>query len=172
MPELNSLTVVQLKQLLKEQGLTISGKKSELISRLESHDEVFLSLEEDSNSNQTKVEPSEKIVINCPLCGRKITYPSNHLGRISCPSCNRFFKPSTSIVSDGPKFGKFLLLSSLVVFVLTIVIALIVGYNDTSSQDGQLGSGMAAGFVFMGGMMISGTLFALSLVFTLVKNLL
>ena len=32
MDDFNSLTVVELKQLLREQGLSVSGKKSELIS--------------------------------------------------------------------------------------------------------------------------------------------
>jgi hypothetical protein len=46
MEEFNSLTVVELKQFLREQSLTVSGKKSELISRLEEPHEEFLVIDE------------------------------------------------------------------------------------------------------------------------------
>ncbi len=42
MSGLNSLTVIELKQLLREQDRTVSGNKSELISRLEDFRERFL----------------------------------------------------------------------------------------------------------------------------------
>ena len=50
MSGLEKLTVVELKQLLTDKGLAISGKKSELIERLVSNDEQgFTELEENAN---------------------------------------------------------------------------------------------------------------------------
>ncbi len=49
-PGFNSMTVVQLKKLCKERGLKVSGKKAELISRLEEKtiaDEELISLDEE-----------------------------------------------------------------------------------------------------------------------------
>ena len=47
MSELSDLTVAQLKELLKEAGLPVSGKKADLISRLEEVEEHDDDIEED-----------------------------------------------------------------------------------------------------------------------------
>ncbi|MDE0574156.1 MAG: SAP domain-containing protein, partial [Candidatus Poseidoniales archaeon] len=47
MSELSDLTVAQLKELLKEAGLPVSGKKADLIVRLEEAEEHDDDIEED-----------------------------------------------------------------------------------------------------------------------------
>ena len=51
MSEYSDMTVAQLKELLKEAGLPVSGKKADLISRLEdaeSHEDDVEEVEEDN----------------------------------------------------------------------------------------------------------------------------
>jgi hypothetical protein len=58
MKRLEKLTVAELKQLLEEQGLVISGKKSELIDRLMANKEKEISeLVEDSNQQLSFLKP-------------------------------------------------------------------------------------------------------------------
>ena len=47
MSELSDLTVAELKELLRESGLTVSGKKADLIARLEEADEHDEDIEEE-----------------------------------------------------------------------------------------------------------------------------
>ena len=47
MSELSDLTVAQLKELLKEAGLPVSGKKADLIARLEEAEEHDDDIEEE-----------------------------------------------------------------------------------------------------------------------------
>ena len=46
MDEFDSLSVVEIKQLLRDKGLRVSGKKSELIARLSESEEKFLAFDE------------------------------------------------------------------------------------------------------------------------------
>lgn len=46
MKDLNSLTIVELKKILKEQNLTVSGNKPELISRIEEFQDNFLAIDD------------------------------------------------------------------------------------------------------------------------------
>ena len=57
MRDLNSLTVKELKQLLREQDLTVSGNKSELISRLEDFREDFLSIDDEETTSVVTSNP-------------------------------------------------------------------------------------------------------------------
>ncbi len=67
-----SLTVIQLKEKLKEEGLPISGKKDVLISRLKEHHESA---------------PNEKFSAECVNCKSNLRFPSEYSGRIRCPNC-------------------------------------------------------------------------------------
>tara|TARA_B100001996_G_scaffold264323_1_gene206209 strand:- start:4029 stop:4928 length:900 start_codon:yes stop_codon:yes gene_type:complete len=67
-----ALTVIQLKEKLKEEGLPISGKKDVLISRLKEHHESV---------------PSEKFSAECVNCKSNLRYPRKYSGRIRCPNC-------------------------------------------------------------------------------------
>jgi len=174
---LNSLTVVELKQRLREHGVPISGNKSELISRLEEQEEQeeeFLVLdEEDTTSALIKArgkkivieKPSEKLEIGCPLCGVKLRYPRNYLGNLNCPSCSRSFKPATSEVPTKIPIGGILFLSSIGVFLLSFMMAML-------AEDPDCGGGLecaysTAAMIMAGGLIISAILFGLSVIYTL-----
>ena len=175
---LNSLTVVELKQRLREHGVPVSGNKSELISRLEEQEEQeeeFLVLdEEDTTSALIKArgkkivieKPTEKLEIGCPLCGVKLRYPRNYSGNLNCPSCGRSFRPATSEVPTKIPIGGILFLSSIGVLLLSIVIAMVADSSD--SCDGGLGCGYSTeAIIVAGGLVLSAILFGLSIIYTL-----
>ena len=89
--DLNSLTVVELKKLLKDQDLPVSGNKSELISRLEENENL-------STINDVKIE---KLAIKCPSCNSILRYPHEYYGKLRCPTCSRTFNPSSPITSNS-----------------------------------------------------------------------
>ncbi|HIG03597.1 MAG TPA: hypothetical protein EYQ53_04365 [Candidatus Poseidoniales archaeon] len=88
--DLNSLTVVEIKQLLKEQDLPVSGNKSVLISRLEESDSEFYLFDEEENEDFSPI----KTEVDCPNCDSLLKYPSDYLGKLSCPSCKKTFNPT------------------------------------------------------------------------------
>lgn len=89
--DLNSLTVVELKKLLKDQDLPVSGNKSELISRLEENENLSI-------INDVKIE---KLAIKCPSCNSILRYPHEYYGKLRCPTCSRTFNPSSPITSNS-----------------------------------------------------------------------
>jgi hypothetical protein len=120
--DLNSLTVVELKKLLKDQDLPVSGKKSELISRLE----------ETENVPPIQDEKVEKLTIACPSCNSNLRYPHEYYGKLRCPTCSRTFNPASPNTSGSNikplgaiLFGTLaLVLITALVFVYFIVIPL------------------------------------------------
>ena len=120
MLDLNSLTVVELKQRLKDQALSVSGNKSELISRLEENDSTHL----------TSVEQVEKLTIACPSCNSILRYPHDYDSKLRCPTCSRTFNLSSPITSGSNikplgalLFGSLtLVLIAVLIFVYVIVI--------------------------------------------------
>ncbi len=74
MDDFYSLTVVQLKERLKEKGLPVSGKKADLIARLK----------EDSGGSFVL---GEKYEIECSACPTILRVPCDYSGRITCPKC-------------------------------------------------------------------------------------
>ena len=120
--DLNSLTVVELKKLLKDQDLPVSGNKSELISRLE----------ENENLSTISAEKIEKLAIKCPSCNSILRYPHEYYGKLRCPKCSRTFNPSSPITSGSQikplgviLFGTLaLVLIAVLLFVYFIVIPL------------------------------------------------
>ncbi|MDP6870408.1 MAG: SAP domain-containing protein [Candidatus Poseidoniaceae archaeon] len=78
MKDLSSLTVLKLKELLRERNLPISGTKSELISRLKDIDNDS----EDSNS----------VEVDCKECGTTLSLPPDYSGRARCPTCRLIFE--------------------------------------------------------------------------------
>ena len=89
--DLNSLTVVELKKLLKDQDLLVSGNKSELISRLEENEKL----------STISAEKIEKLAIKCPSCNSILRYPHEYYGKLRCPKCSRTFNPSSPITSGS-----------------------------------------------------------------------
>ena len=51
MSDYENMTVAELKELLKELGLAVSGKKADLIARLEAADDVSQEIEEDADDD-------------------------------------------------------------------------------------------------------------------------
>ena len=173
MEDLNSLTVVELKLLLREQGLSVSGKKSELISRLEEPEEEFIVIDEKETVNVTINRPTKipeektdgKIETYCRSCRATLRYPSDYSGTLTCPKCKRKFKV------DANSIGSILAKSSLVVFILTIIIALIysLSVND-GSPEAKLATGIGAGTICVSGLTLSVILFVSALMYSMAKK--
>lgn len=71
--ELEKLTVVKLKSMLKERGLATSGTKKVLIQRLENTE---------SKKSEVKVE------FKCNQCSTRLRIPKFYNGKIKCPTCS------------------------------------------------------------------------------------
>ena len=170
MSGLNSLTVIELKQLLREQDLTVSGNKSELISRLEDFREGFLSIDDEETTSIVISNPKEIIEETsigkketfCPSCSGLLRYPSDYQGTLTCPRCKYKVKPNLNL-------GMFLTVLPFISLLLTIIITFIVIEND-NSPEGQLGSGMAAAGVCMGGMILSGIFLAVAMIYAMTRK--
>ena len=80
--DFSSLTVLELKAKLKERGLPVSGKKADLVARL--------------NAKEILNSP-ENYIYNCQNCEQKLNVPVGYEGRIKCPSCGI----SASISADS-----------------------------------------------------------------------
>lgn len=85
MDDYQSMTVVQLKEILKERGLPISGNKSRLIFRLQSMPESISMEEEVDGKADLKRE------INCYKCNQALRVPFDYTGRAKCVSCGLTF---------------------------------------------------------------------------------
>ena len=174
MEDLTELTVVEIKQRLREKGLPVSGKKSELIVRLEGSEEKFLSLDEEGGevAVERKMNPRQSTPADgknqtpCPNCKATLRYPSDYRGTLKCPQCNHAFELNSIQIN----FGQTLFSSSVVVFFLTIIITVIFANSIDASSEGQLGQGLAVAYVCTGGLTISGVLFLFALVYHLAKR--
>jgi len=91
---------------LKEKGLPVSGKKAELIGRLELG-EKFIYLydeeedeeeeEEEENIPEVKTPSGDKVEMDCPSCDARIRVPSDYSGKVKCPACDH------SLIFDASK---------------------------------------------------------------------
>jgi LSD1 subclass zinc finger protein len=173
MDELDSLSVVEIKQLLRKKGLRVSGKKSELIARLSASEEKFLAFDEGeitapvSGSIQEKSTGAsvQKRHTSCSSCRAVLKYPSNYLGMVTCPQCKHTFE--INLPPIGVDNSLFLL--SIFVFALTLVTTLIIASIEDATSGLAPNSGMFAMIVGMGGLTLSVILFVLALIFKLAK---
>ena len=98
MGDLDSLTVVELKQRLKEKGLPVSGKKAELISRLEPEGDFIYLYDEDGNEEddipELKKPSGDKVEMDCPSCDTRIRVLSDYSGKVKCTVCDHSFDAS------------------------------------------------------------------------------
>ena len=173
MSNFDSMTVVELKQRLKQEGLPVSGKKSELISRLEELEEEFIVIDEEETVKVTIKRPTKipeektdgKIETYCRSCRATLRYPSDYSGTLTCPKCKRKFKV------DANPIGSILARSSFVIFILTIIIGLIYSLivND-GSPEGKLASGIGAGTICISGLTLSVILFVSALMYSMAKK--
>jgi len=168
MEDLSSCTVAELRQLLKEQGLTVSGNKSELISRLKESQEEFLVIDEQETVVVNKTTTKQKIIAKketyCRFCRSSLTYPSGYSGTLKCPKCKREFEVDSTFDIVSVLFR-----SSFVVIVLSIVIALIYSIND-GSPGGKLSSGIAAWSICLGGLNLSVIIIVFALLYKLANK--
>ena len=173
MSNFDSMTVVELKQRLKQEGLPVSGKKSELISRLEELEGEFIVIDEEETVKVTINRPTKipeektdgKIETYCRSCRATLRYPSDYSGTLTCPKCKRKFKV------DANPIGSILARSSFVIFILTIIIGLIYSLivND-GSPEGKLASGIGAGTICISGLTLSVILFVSALMYSMAKK--
>ena len=173
MDELDSLSVVEIKQLLRKKGLRVSGKKSELIARLSASEEKYLAFDEGELTAPVRGSIQEKSTgpsvqkrhMSCRSCRAVLKYPSDYLGMVTCPQCEH--KIAVKPIPIG--VGKSLFMSSMIVFLLTLVATLIAASVGDATSDGQLGSGLATAYVCMSGLTLSAILFVLAIIFKLAK---
>ena len=97
MVDFNTLTILELKKLLKDQGLPFSGNKSELISRLEA---------EEAEEEVEEVEEVEDVEICCPSCDERLRYSGDYSGELCCPTCDTTFNPAKTSIRSIPAKGE------------------------------------------------------------------
>ena len=101
--ELEKKTVVELRSLLRDKGLLVSGNKAALIERLTNHQPESTVWE--SSEEQEDVATEEKFrEINCLNCDVILRVPNDYNGMISCPTCSTK-QDSRGVKSPSP-FGE------------------------------------------------------------------
>lgn len=93
MDDLQSLTVLELKEILRGQGKKISGTKKELILRLKKDvEEKYLSLDDGSTPvEETESNSALKKQIPCKKCFQILNIPEDYEGKVECPKCQHSF---------------------------------------------------------------------------------
>jgi hypothetical protein len=87
------LTVAELKDLLRERGLPVSGAKGLLVARLEEFDarSTFTPEKEQPSEEPTTGESIQvtegKIQFPCRVCRSLLAVPAGYNGKVECPSC-------------------------------------------------------------------------------------
>ena len=87
-----NLTVNELKDLLKERKLPVSGTKKILIQRLEEYDS--------ENSNTVVEKPERKVDFKCGQCSTRLRIPKSYNGNIKCPNCSNVQEISGAELND------------------------------------------------------------------------
>ena len=133
MDSLQSLTVVELKEILRGQGKKISGTKKELILRLEDGvEEKYLSLDDDSTPlENTESNSVLKKQIPCKYCFQILNIPEEYEGKVKCPKCNRSFPRTQHRPLSTP-----LLLITAIAFVAAMISLLVYWIEDSGTPYG------------------------------------
>ncbi|MAI09278.1 MAG: hypothetical protein CMA08_01680 [Euryarchaeota archaeon] len=92
-----SMTVAQLKETLRAEGLPVSGRKADLVARLVSQHAPEaappssaappLSSSATSAATSSVAIPMGTIEVQCASCNQLLTLPVSHKGRFQCPTC-------------------------------------------------------------------------------------
>jgi len=82
--EHEAMTVPELKELCREQGLKVGGTKAELIERLSDIEETVSD------------EEYEKVELRCPNCNQRLRVPGVYTGGLNCPACSTKFSSDSS----------------------------------------------------------------------------
>ena len=101
----DGLTVADLKEVLRERGLPVSGAKGVLIARLQDHDARSAAAAQPSEAPSDATEVYDaiqvkegKVKFRCRVCGVLLAVPPGYKGKVECPACKTqqpVPKPST-----------------------------------------------------------------------------
>ena len=104
----DGLTVAELKELLRDRDLPVSGAKAILVERLEASDAWALPAnnqpspaQEHHSSPSTVGVKKEKVRFKCRACGVLLAVPADHTGMVECPACKTQQPVGTSNASEG-----------------------------------------------------------------------
>ncbi|MAL19469.1 MAG: hypothetical protein CL990_00155 [Euryarchaeota archaeon] len=104
----DGLTVAELKGLLRDRGLPVSGAKAILVDRLEASDARALPennqpspAKEHVPSPSTAEGKKERVRFKCRACGVLLAVPGDHTGMVECPAC----RTQQSVETSNPSAG-------------------------------------------------------------------
>ena len=85
--DLEKMTVIELKSLLREKGLLVSGNKTALIERLTNH-QPEPSVWESNEADEEGPSEGKFRELNCSSCNVILRVPIDYNGMIACPTCS------------------------------------------------------------------------------------
>ena len=104
----DGLTVAELKGLLRDRGLPVSGAKAILVDRLEASDARDMPknnqpspAKEHVPSPSTVEGKKARVRFKCRACGVLLAVPGDHTGMVECPACRTQQSVETSNASGG-----------------------------------------------------------------------
>lgn len=107
-----AMTVAELKEALREQGLPVSGRKADLVKRLTAAEPAFTPPSPttegpDPRSSEAAVQPQTvqlgTVEVACASCGQHLSLPASHQGRFQCPTCGfEQTLPATATPTPAP----------------------------------------------------------------------
>ena len=123
MEDLDSLTVVELKDRLRAEAKMVSGTKKELILRLRGQkSETFLEFEEGKRNPATSQPGAlSKKQVPCSYCQQILNVPEGYEGAIKCPVCKGSFHHAQSQDLEHYAFRKQMLQVTLFAFVVAFL---------------------------------------------------
>ena len=106
----DGLTVADLKELLRERQLPVSGTKGVLLARLEEFDARSAEATQPSEgaSETTSIYDAlrvkeEKVNFKCRVCGVLLAVPTGYKGKVECPAC-KTQQPVPKSSTSGERF--------------------------------------------------------------------
>ncbi len=123
MDDLDSLTVVELKDRLRAEAKKVSGTKKELILRLRGQEsETFLEFgEEEKNRASSQPGNFSKKQVPCSHCQQILNVPEGYEGALKCPVCKRSFHHGQGQVLESHAYRKQMLQVTLVAFLVAFL---------------------------------------------------
>ena len=107
-PDYDELKVADLKGLLRERGLPVSGTKAVLIARLEEAElpqQTSMAPQQEAVEDELHAPASsvadEKVHVRCRVCRAVMAVPVGYKGRVECPSCKTQQPVGKDVSSDG-----------------------------------------------------------------------
>lgn len=94
--DFEAMTVVALKEALRDQGLPVSGRKADLVERLAAAESAPLAPSSATGgpapdaptpATQPQAVQLGTVEVVCASCGQHLSLPASHQGRFQCPTC-------------------------------------------------------------------------------------